>query len=364
MGGAHGVTQIHIADTTHTLEPGLHVLQGPNGCGKTSLLRSLAGLARRPGMPYATAAPRAAFATQRARDGLVGLTVAGECRLRRVPIPPPLAPLADRPITQLSAGEARRVALELCLASDATILLFDEPLDGLDAAQTHHYVRAIQSAAHNRTVIVADHTHTFDAVADHTIPLGHAETTTWGPYPAGEATALSCAPASIRIGEQSIATPGLELPNGVHVLRGGNGSGKSTLLAALATGDHPAVSTPANWQPGTTSRYLSERPWDLLGEDTVADCIPGELPQSLAPLAPRHPLNLSGGEAQRAALARVFAEPAPILLLDEPEIHLDATGRQMLDAWLKQAAPTTCILIATHDPGLTAAAATIVEVQN
>jgi ABC-type lipoprotein export system ATPase subunit len=78
----------------------------------------------------------------------------------------------------------------------------------------------------------------------------------------------------------------------------------------------------------------------------------------VADLLERHPLSLSGGQAQRVALAKAFA-PAPLHLLDEPEAHLDAQGRRALwQAIAERVEAGACIVAATHDPALLAASHT------
>ena len=66
---------------------------------------------------------------------------------------------------------------------------------------------------------------------------------------------------------------------------------------------------------------------------------------------------LSGGERQRVAILRALVLDPPILLLDEPTAHLDATSTEELLAWLDQLREETThtggrrtIVIATHDP--------------
>ncbi|MQM37862.1 Heterocyst differentiation ATP-binding protein HepA [wastewater metagenome] len=71
---------------------------------------------------------------------------------------------------------------------------------------------------------------------------------------------------------------------------------------------------------------------------------------------------ISGGQAQRLALARVFVSSAPLVLLDEPTSALDAATRQQVVAGLaalREAGRT--LVIASHDPVLTALADRVVH---
>ena len=165
----------------------------------------------------------------------------------------------------------------------------------------------------------------------------------------------------------------LELqPGSVTVIVGPNGSGKTTLLRALLglhTPDQGALSLDGRplakvslreraracaWLPQRT-----ELPWSLSVEQLVAL---GRAPHlsafggpsrddrgavdraiarvSLEPLRARDVRTLSGGELQRALLARLLATEAPLLLLDEPTTALDighalellALARELADA--------------------------------
>ncbi len=62
-------------------------------------------------------------------------------------------------------------------------------------------------------------------------------------------------------------------------------------------------------------------------------------------------LTLSGGELQRAFLAQVFAQDAPLLLLDEPASHLDLAYQQstfeLIAGWLKT--PGRAVMSVVHD---------------
>ncbi len=140
-------------------------------------------------------------------------------------------------------------------------------------------------------------------------------------------------------------------------LVGRNGSGKSTLLK-VAAGLLAADSGQRFVQPGATVRYLPQEP-DLAGfENTLAyveaGLGPGDDPhrartllEALGLTGAENPDRLSGGEARRAALARVLAPQPDILLLDEPTNHLDLPAI----AWLEQelASLRSAMVLISHD---------------
>ena len=140
-------------------------------------------------------------------------------------------------------------------------------------------------------------------------------------------------------------------------LVGRNGSGKSTLLK-VAAGLLPADSGQRFVQPGATVRYLPQEP-DLAGFETTLAYVeaglgPGDDPhrartllEALGLSGAEEPERLSGGEARRAALARVLAPSPDILLLDEPTNHLDLPAI----AWLEQelASLRSAMVLISHD---------------
>jgi len=140
-------------------------------------------------------------------------------------------------------------------------------------------------------------------------------------------------------------------------LVGRNGSGKSTLLkiaAGLIESDHGERFV----QPGATVRYLPQEP-DLSGFATTlayveAGLAPGDdlwraryLLEALGLTGDENPATLSGGEARRAALARVIAPEPDILMLDEPTNHLDLPAIEWLESELK--CLKSALVLISHD---------------
>jgi iron complex transport system ATP-binding protein len=77
---------------------------------------------------------------------------------------------------------------------------------------------------------------------------------------------------------------------------------------------------------------------------------------SAGEFAGRPVTSLSGGEQARVALARVLAQCAPLLLLDEPTAAMDIRHQeQVLAVAAKQAARGDAVVIVLHDLGLAAA---------
>jgi ABC-type multidrug transport system fused ATPase/permease subunit len=67
---------------------------------------------------------------------------------------------------------------------------------------------------------------------------------------------------------------------------------------------------------------------------------------------PRRYESLSGGERQRLSLLRVFCMGRPLILLDEPEAHLDEQTLTALTAYLEHCKAKLTVLMITHDPTL------------
>jgi ATP-binding cassette subfamily F protein uup len=147
------------------------------------------------------------------------------------------------------------------------------------------------------------------------------------------------------------------LPGDKVALVGRNGSGKSTLLK-IAAGEIEPDGGKRFLQPGATIRYLPQEP-DLSGYATTLDYAAAGLEAGTDPHRARYllehlgltgseePSRLSGGEARRAALARVLAPEPDILLLDEPTNHLDLPAIEWLEAEL--AALRSALIIISHD---------------
>ncbi len=139
-------------------------------------------------------------------------------------------------------------------------------------------------------------------------------------------------------------------------LVGRNGSGKSTLLkiaAGTVTPDKGSVFV----QPGASVRYLSQEP-DFGDAPTVSAYVEAGLDDEVLHRArmmldavglrgDENPAAVSGGEARRAALAKVLAPEPDILLLDEPTNHLDLSTIEWLERELDGL--RTALVLISHD---------------
>lgn len=149
-------------------------------------------------------------------------------------------------------------------------------------------------------------------------------------------------------------------------LLGGNGSGKTTALHLLAGCAAPQR---GRCQGSPRTALLPQDPTTLLLHKTIRETLQAQLRDlgtppadwetslaaaadlcGLTDLLDRHPYDLSGGEQQRAALARVLLTQPEVLLLDEPTKGLDRPRQDQLAALLETLlARGVGVLMVSHD---------------
>jgi len=263
-------------------ELGLSLITGPNGAGKSTAARALA--ARIPGAQLLSAESQQAFyESQLAADESdfqQGVDTSSKVRellgeaARAHPLFAAfrLEALWERGYRQLSTGEGRKVLLLQAVLRAPSLLVLDDPFDGLDAAACVELVQVIvQVTAHHVVVVVG----TFDAqhvpfalpalhevivIEGHRVTFrGSAEA--WRKRGATHSHARKAPPVElgswfepldpgillvklvhghVQHGEQVVFRDlDFSVAQGQHTLiEGPNGSGKSTLLEMI-TGDHP-----------------------------------------------------------------------------------------------------------------------------
>jgi energy-coupling factor transport system ATP-binding protein len=148
----------------------------------------------------------------------------------------------------------------------------------------------------------------------------------------------------------------------VHAIVGGNGSGKSTLFSVIA-GVHKPQLGKVKIKPGLRVGALVQNPKATFVCDTVLADLQEHDPSiteedarvmaeklGLTPYLYRHPYDLSGGQAQKAALGKILLLDPDILLLDEPTKGLDALAkRELAELLLFLAKLGRTLVVITHD---------------
>jgi len=285
--------------------PGLTLLVGPNGSGKSTAARALA--ARVAGARLLSAEAQQAFYEAQLKADESNFQQGADTSSTVAQLLGPaghghplfaafrLEPLWQRGYRLLSTGEARKVLLLQAVLGAPSLLVLDDPFDGLDRAACGELAQAIVQVAAELPVVVAG---TFDArdlpflpaavrevvvVAQHRVVFrgtpeaflarevgpagGHrpppVDLGTWYPPLEPGVPLVRLVRGRVRYGEQ-IVFQQLDFTVGVgqHTLiEGPNGSGKSSLLEMI-TGDHPQAYSNELYLFGRR-RGTGETVWDI-----------------------------------------------------------------------------------------------------
>ncbi len=292
--------------------------------------------------------------------------------------------------TNLSAGEAQRVALAEAMLSEKKLVLVDEVTSYLDPESRRKAINAVRKLAEQGTaVIVVDHdVARWRGIASRVLYLenGRAKLfddpletpiyaeleklkrsrieldtasgarvlearSLWYRYPDGEDFVLKGIDLEVRQGE-------------ILWIRGASGCGKSTLLKILAGILAPSrgwVERPRATQlvPENPLLYLSApTPREELGDRVdlarslgLEECLDTPI------------LMLSSGERRRLAIASAYMREPRLLLIDEPTIGLDPwNARRVLELLAELARRGSGIAVASHGEELSVVATSILEV--
>ncbi|TFH86766.1 thiol reductant ABC exporter subunit CydD [Billgrantia azerbaijanica] len=257
----------------------------------------------------------------------------------------------------------------LTLFSGLLVLLlapeFFQPLRSL--AQHYHDRAAALGAAENMLALLDERV--------------HAQRCAASPPPARPACLVSLAGVTLsHPGRGRVLGPlDLDVAEGeTLVITGASGAGKSVLLQLLAGFVGPDAGERC-MAPGLRFAWLDQRPllihgsladnlrliapaasdaelWQALQRAGLGDFC-AQLPGGLATRLGERGAGLSGGQAQRLAVARLFLSNAALLLLDEPTANLDERTEACLVAALGElAGEGRSLVIATHHPALMALA--------
>ena len=302
-----------------------------------------------------------------------------------------LASKLDSDISALSGGEKQLVNLAAVMIMKPDILVLDEPCSQLDPVSAERFVNMVKKLHRdfNITVILSEHSaDMLFSYADSVMLLDSSRLlikdtpdSVFAYLKETKHKMLGAVPASYRLGDYTVKpyekcseseSTALECKNiyfayernkevlnalslnvydgRINAVIGANGSGKSTLLKVI-TGVCKKQS--GKIKTDKTVSMLTQNVFDLFTKDRCADEVTfgGNTDYlEIDYIKEKHPYDLSGGEAQRLALAMVLERNADIILLDEPTKGFDAPLKEKLGALLRDLCSRgKTIIIVSHD---------------
>ncbi len=392
------------------------LLVGSTGCGKTTLMRcavpSLAPVGERSGslecqgfVGYVDQSPANQLVCDTVWHELAfGLENQGtpQAQMRRRVAEVAhffgIAPWFHRRTDELSGGQQQIVVLAAALALQPSVLLLDEPTSQLDPVAEKNFAHALFRVNRELGITVVVCTHAPEAMAEYAtsavrltaeglveervedyrgeVLKGAGRGTAGAPgaaTPAGAKPAVRLDSVFARYSRQgSWILRGFDLecaPGKIHALVGGNGCGKSTLLKVIAGVLKPERGRVENSLRGCQA-LLPQNPKALLVCDSVdeelrewqkscgytqADIERAMAEFGLVGLGPRHPYDLSGGQQQLLAFAKLALTRPKLLLLDEPTKGLDPNAEMVLARAMRRLAQDgVTLVVSSHDLALVA----------
>lgn len=286
----------------------------------------------------------------------------------------------------LSGGQKQLVNLAAVLALRPQLLVLDEPTSQLDPNAVKQFLFILSRVNRELGITVVMATHSPEDVALYATQRVDLD----DPGPIASFDQAAAAMQSRRLQRASLlqhAEIVLDISNlyyrfdrrapwvlrgaylqvqraSVHALVGGNGSGKTTMLRCLSSVLKPQRGKVRN-ALASSQALLPQDPKSLLVCDTVreelmewADRCGYDQHQAqrvskrmgLADCAEQHPFDLSGGQQQKLAIAKLLLANPRLLFLDEPTKGLDPQSCAALSQTIKSLADEgRTIVLVTHD---------------